>query len=150
MQGHCCSRPFLALLTDSTSLRQPAASHSRSEVIASVNYNDLERVLWQHEHHTGLRQPLMTACMRRPAGAGHEEQIRLEVPQSPTASHDADREHSFRARFAALSGRIRRQPPLSPEDSEALLAAFQAPDMTRVQVQLSFKHAEALNEASAG
>lgn len=72
--------------------------------------------------------------MRWPAGAGHVEEEHPEVLQSPTASQDAESEHSIRARFAALSGRIRRQPPLSPEDSDALLAAFQAPDVTCVQV----------------
>ncbi len=69
--------------------------------------------------------------------AGGDVDGRPSTPQDATASQDAATQGpSIRERIAALSGRMRRIPHLTPEDSAALQAAFQAEDLSRVQVLL--------------
>lgn len=56
----------------------------------------------------------------------------------PAAPRDTNRNDGIRARIAALPARMRRGAPLSPQDSAALQAVFQATNLAHVQVTCAF------------
>lgn len=82
----------------------------------------------------GRKQVQLDMTLRAIPAGGHEHG-QSSTPQVAGESQvPAAQGPSIRERIAALSGRMRRVPNLTHEDSAALQAAFQSEDLSRVQV----------------